>query len=86
MALAPFALDGLGTDEDLSVTDPEERLERFCQHDHVRLYDRDDFAARLERTGFKVRMFDPHSEFPEEAVEMWLNPMELLPIATRSAS
>lgn len=86
LALAPFALDGLGTDEDPSVVDPAERERRYCQFDHVRLYDREDFVARLAMSGFNVRLFDPHSEFPEEAKKMSLDPRELLPVAVRPAS
>lgn len=41
------------TDEDSSVTSPQERLERFGQSDHVRVYGRD-FIARLEDAGFDV--------------------------------
>lgn len=42
------------TDEDPSLTEPEDRARRFGQHDHVRLYGLD-FADRLARAGFLVR-------------------------------
>ncbi len=41
------------TDEDPGVTDPEERLRRFGQADHVRMYGRD-FADRLRAAGFEL--------------------------------
>jgi SAM-dependent methyltransferase len=41
------------TDEDPSLTDPAERLRRFGQEDHVRIYGRD-FAGRLEAAGFEL--------------------------------
>ena len=41
------------TDEDPSVTDAQERLRRFGQADHVRVYGRD-FADRLVTAGFEL--------------------------------
>jgi SAM-dependent methyltransferase len=45
------------TDEDLSVTDPAERLRRFGHEGHVRVYGRD-FAARVAAAGFEVSEVD----------------------------
>lgn len=45
--------DDVPTDEDPKVTDPEERLRRFGQEDHVRLYGYD-FPVRLGLAGFDV--------------------------------
>ena len=42
------------TYEDLSITDPVERLRLFGQHDHVRNYG-PDIAKRLEKTGIETR-------------------------------
>jgi SAM-dependent methyltransferase len=42
------------TDEDPTLTDPEERLRRFAQRDHVRAYG-PDYADRLRAAGFDVR-------------------------------
>lgn len=42
------------TDEDPSITDPQERLRRFAQVDHVRAYG-PDYADRLRAAGFDVR-------------------------------
>ncbi len=41
------------TDEDFTVTDPQERLRRFGQTDHVRVYGRD-FFDRLRQSGWDV--------------------------------
>jgi SAM-dependent methyltransferase len=49
----PILLTRERTDEDPTVTDPAERLRRFGQHDHVRLYGRD-FPARVREAGFDV--------------------------------
>lgn len=45
------------TNEDESVTTPEEREKAFGQSDHMRIYG-DDFAARVGSAGFKVRKID----------------------------
>ncbi|MEA2142786.1 MAG: hypothetical protein QOI64_1216 [Solirubrobacteraceae bacterium] len=41
------------TDEDPTLTDPQERLRRFAQRDHVRAYG-PDYADRLRAAGFEV--------------------------------
>lgn len=43
------------TFEDPRITDPDERLAMFGQHDHVRIYGQD-FADRLREAGFQVRI------------------------------
>lgn len=45
------------TIEDPSVEDPRERERRFGQDDHIRIYTRPDYVARLERAGFQVEQF-----------------------------
>ena len=49
--LVPITADK--TDEDPTVTDPAERLARFGQADHVRVYG-PDYVGRLRRAGFEV--------------------------------
>ncbi len=44
--------------EDPTVVSPEERLKKFGQKDHVRLYG-DDLLARLEEAGFDVDFITP---------------------------
>jgi SAM-dependent methyltransferase len=46
------------TVEDAAVTDPQERLRRFGQEDHVRIYG-SDFPSRLEAAGFAVTAVVP---------------------------
>ena len=41
-------------DEDMSVTDADERCRRFAQDDHVRLYSKTVLLERLSESGFKV--------------------------------
>jgi hypothetical protein len=45
---------GASLDEDTALTDPNERIRRFLQGNHVRLYTRQEFIKRLKRAGFRV--------------------------------
>jgi len=85
LLLTPLALDGLGTDEDPALHDPVEQDRRFGQWDHVRIYGRDDFLARMRAAGFETRAVDPFEAWPEAAKELHLNPLEILPVGTKPA-
>jgi len=52
----PIALALDRTIEDPSATTDKERIERFGQEDHVRLYSRPDYIQRLESVGFSVHV------------------------------
>jgi hypothetical protein len=52
-AILQTPIKGVTTIEDPSVTTPRERLERFGQRDHVRIYGRD-YVDRLAAAGFEV--------------------------------
>ncbi len=80
LLLTPYALDGQGTDEDITISDPAERDRRFGQWDHVRIYDRSDFVSRMESAGFETTLYDPFKDDPGMAEELHLNPIETLPI------
>lgn len=83
LLLAPFALDGAGTDEDPSIHDAAEQDRRFGQWDHVRIYDREDFLARMRTAGFEAGLWDPAAAQPARAAELALNPIELLPVGRK---
>lgn len=55
------------TIEDPSVTDPRERLRRFGQEDHVRMYGRD-YEERLRVAGFDVLVDDYVRQLPVDLV------------------
>lgn len=55
--MVPVARSLPETAEDPAVTDPAERLRRFGQEDHVRLYGAD-YGERLRQAGFEVRVDD----------------------------
>jgi SAM-dependent methyltransferase len=52
----PIALALKQTDEDPTVNSDEERIRRFGQRDHVRLYALNDYVKRLGAAGFFVRI------------------------------
>jgi SAM-dependent methyltransferase len=85
LLLVPFALDGQGTDEDTALQDPAARDRRFGQWDHVRLYDRDDFLARMGAAGLAAELFEPLKSHPAQAAQLRLNPLEVLPVGLKPA-
>ncbi len=63
----PYKEGQLETDEDPSITDPEERIRRFGQYDHVRQYGAD-YPERLQEEGFKVKPFAVNDAFSAEEI------------------
>lgn len=57
----PLSLKLDATVEDPTVTTPEQRLERFGQEDHVRIYALD-YVDRLRESGWQVEIVDPIAE------------------------
>jgi SAM-dependent methyltransferase len=78
----PISLVRERTDEDPSVTDADERIRRFGQDDHVRLYARD-YYERLSEAGFKVELWDAFAHDADRARAWNLNPLEKLTVATK---
>ena len=68
MVQVPLDMSAERTNEDPSITDPEERRRLFWQHDHVRLYGRD-YPQRLEAAGFDVSVEAFTDELPPEQVD-----------------
>ena len=66
-AFRPFS-EADETFEDPSVTDPDERLLLFGQHDHVRRYG-PDYQNRLVHAGFKVTRYSPQDLLDQSDVE-----------------
>lgn len=82
LLLVPEATDGRGTDEDLTITDPAERHQRFGQWDHVRLFGREDFVRKVREGGFSsVEPYNPGAEDETLRMQRRLNPDELLRVA-----
>ena len=55
------------TESDPTITDPQERLRRFGQEDHVRIFG-NDMVSLLESVGFEVRAIDAGA-FPPDLVK-----------------
>ncbi len=55
--MVPIIIGLTEIDEDPSITDESERWRRLGQNDHVRLYSKEGFVKRLEKTGFLVRQY-----------------------------
>lgn len=73
LAIVMVPLRGQVTDEDLSVTAPEERTRRYGQADHVRYYGMD-IVDRLEEAGFAVQAVETAKTFtPDEMALMRLS-------------
>jgi len=53
----PYSMTIDHTIEDVSMTDPSERLRAYGSPVHVRLYSKKDYIKRLEQTGFTVTDF-----------------------------
>lgn len=66
------------TDEDFSVTDKAERLRRFGQHDHVRMYG-DEFIERVRQAGLEVTVITKADFKPETVARLVLEPPQLSP-------
>jgi predicted SAM-dependent methyltransferase len=52
--MTPIIDDDTVFDEDLTVTDIQERWRRFAQDDHVRLYSKSKFLERVRYAGFET--------------------------------
>lgn len=64
----PIALALDRTIEDPTATTESQRIERFGQEDHVRLYARGDYVKRLEAAGFAVNTESYPAVLGEEKV------------------
>jgi SAM-dependent methyltransferase len=79
----PFEAGREQTDEDPSLTDPAERIRRFGQYDHVRVYGRD-YPERLREAGFQVTPIHYSETLPAEEFHRYaLMPGEVLYVCTR---
>lgn len=57
IVMVPILLTINSIDEDETVIIPAERMSRFGQDDHVRLYSKDGFVSRLSEAGFTVNQY-----------------------------
>ena len=59
------------TEEDKSVTAPDERERLYWQSDHVRLYGYEDYPDRLRNAGFKVEVVDMKALLGDERYDKY---------------
>lgn len=64
----PICTDYEKTFEDDSITTAEERWEKYCQGDHVRLYGMD-FKQRFVQYGLRLEIFSPCNELTKKEIE-----------------
>ena len=64
----PVCMDIDVTYEDETITEPEERLVKYGQKDHVRLYGRD-FLERFKSYGLKITKHTPKDSFSSDEIE-----------------
>jgi hypothetical protein len=74
------------TSEDPSVADPAERTRRFGQHDHVRVYAKQDFVGRLEAAGFVVEQLGIGAFGADAFRRAGLDPRSCLYVARKGAA
>ena len=71
------------TFEDSSIVDKKERIEKFGQYDHIRLYGLDYFK-KLESFGFKVDPLKYSKKFNEsEIIKYGLIKDEIIPVCKK---
>jgi SAM-dependent methyltransferase len=68
---APMALALSSTIEDPSVKDEAERIRRFGQRDHVRMYSPNDYPERLRASGFIVSTIDYPQQMGSAVIERY---------------
>ena len=68
---------------DLNVKTKKERMEKFGQYDHVRIYGLDYFS-RLEKVGFHVKQVKYASKFKkEEILKYSIEENEIIPVCKK---
>jgi len=83
MLQVPLAVSRAETEEDLTIDGDEERLLRYGQRDHVRLYGRD-YADRLASVGFVVERHNTRLKFGDDYIRRHaLIPDDLIYIARK---
>lgn len=71
------------TFEDPSITDKNERIEKFGQYDHVRVYGMD-YYQTLSNAGFKVEKINLTQKLTEEEIKRFsLEKNEILPVVKK---
>jgi len=79
----PIDLEKKKTYEDLNIKTKKDRMEKFGQYDHVRIYGRDYFD-RLERVGFRVEQNTYAKKFSKIEIKKYgIVENEIIPICKK---
>ena len=71
------------TFEDPTITDRKERIEKFGQYDHVRVYGMD-YYETLKNTGFEVEKINLSEKLSDEEIKRFaLEKNEILPVVRK---
>src|SRR5690606_34342708 len=71
------------TFEDPTITDRKERIEKFGQYDHVRVYGTD-YYETLKNAGFEVEKLNLSEKFSDEEIKRFaLEKNEILPVVRK---
>jgi SAM-dependent methyltransferase len=83
ICMVPIVISIKDIDEDITITDPDERWRRFGQEDHVRLYSRQGFIDRLVEAGFKVEQCTVENFSLREFILNGISPRSVLYIVRK---
>ena len=82
--MVPIDLMADVIDEDTSVTDEAERVQRFGQNDHVRFYSKNGFVERVRDAGFEIAQYGAGHFGLERFVRSGITPQSVLYIVRRT--
>jgi SAM-dependent methyltransferase len=83
ICMVPIILNLKDIDEDITITDPDERWRRFGQDDHVRLYSKQGFIGRLTEAEFKVEQYTVDNFSLKEFILHGISPKSVLYIVKK---
>ena len=79
----PLNQNSKNTLEDNSITDKKERIEKFGQYDHVRLYGMDYFE-RLKKVGFELEQIKYASNYNKKDIKKFgIIENEIIPLCKK---
>jgi len=79
----PIRYQLIETFEDSAITDRKERIEKFGQYDHVRVYGMD-YYETLKKSGFEVEKVNLSEKLSDEEIKRFaLEKNEILPLVRK---
>jgi SAM-dependent methyltransferase len=83
ICMVPIILILKDIDEDITITDPDDRWRRFGQDDHFRLYSKHGFIDRLKEAEFKVEQITVNNFSLKEFILHGISPKSVLYIVKK---